>query len=301
MRTRSFDYAAIRESYDGTPASSTAAKCRAVATLHGCSIPTVIRAIKLSDTSASSKTTMGPGRLGGARSAHVLPVDHPATVERRTLFPSMVFAVGGERVLKPGENSEKIGGRIVKGPWKGFPVYTLTLEERATCPFSCRHWGSCYGNNTPFARRWRHGDALEWRLEREVPALELASPAGFAVRLHGLGDFYSVGYVRLWRRLLERHPALHVWGYTAHVDSRDDEIAYELAMTVRELWPRFAMRFSNGESRKCSTVTIENPVSKPADAVICPVQWTASGKKSESCSTCGLCWQTTKRIAFLQH
>ena len=28
---------------------------------------------------------------------------------------------------------------------------------------------------------------------------------GFAVRLHNLGDFYSVEYVELWRKLLERH------------------------------------------------------------------------------------------------
>jgi hypothetical protein len=70
---------------------------------------------------------------------------------------------------------------------------------------------------------------------------------------------------------------------------------------VQDYWPRFAVRFSNAESRKCSTITLENPISVPDDATICPAQWTPSGKKTESCSTCGLCWQTTHRIAFLQH
>ena len=44
--------------------------------------------------------------------------------------------------------------------------------------------------------------------------LDIDHPNGFAVRLHNLGDFYSLQYVALWRRLLARHPALHVWGYT---------------------------------------------------------------------------------------
>lgn len=301
MRTRSFNYVAIRETYEGTIAASVSARLRVVAGFHGCSIPTVVRAVKFGDVGASAKTSKGPGKLGGRRWASVLPIDHPAAMERRTLFPGSVFPVGNERLLKSGEHSEKIGGKITKGPWAGFPVFTLTLEERATCPFSCKHWGSCYGNNTPFARRWRHGEELEWRLEREIPAIELTAPTGFAVRLHNLGDFYSVAYVKLWRRLIKRHTALHIWGYTAHVNSNQDEIAYELAMMVREFWPRFAVRFSNAESRKCSTITIESPVSNPAGTIICPAQWTASGKKSESCSTCGLCWQTTKRIAFLQH
>ena len=46
-----------------------------------------------------------------------------------------------------------------------------------------------------------------------------------------------------------------------------------------------------------ATVSIEHPFQKPDDAIICPQQ---IGKTS-SCSTCGLCWQSRKRIAFIQH
>jgi hypothetical protein len=59
-------------------------------------------------------------------------------------------------------------------------------------------------------------------LGREVALLDIDHPNGFALRLHNLGDFYSTTYVDLWRKLLERHSALHVWGYTAHWDIKDD-------------------------------------------------------------------------------
>ena len=88
--------------------------------------------------------------------------------------------------------------------------------------------------------------------------LETYHPNGFAVRLHNLGDFYSVEYVELWRRLLARHSALHVWGYTARWHS-DDPIAAALASLVEREWDRFAVRFSNAPSETCSTISVEHP------------------------------------------
>ena len=300
-----FEPAAIMAAWEAAPGNTRSAKARAVCEALRCSPGTVWRAVNGRARSALSRSPGGPAPLGLSR-ATVLAVGHPATMESRTVFPSMVFDVGREWLLKRGGNSGKIGGMIVKGPWKGFPVYTLTLEERATCPVSCRHWSSCYGNNSHYAKRWRHGPDLEWRLRREIAALELEHRGGFAIRLHSLGDFYSVGYVRMWRELLERHPALRCFGFTARVDSLGDEIAYELALLVRDYWtrtkpPRFAVRFSNAPVMTKSTLTIESPVQRPTDAVICPAQYTPSGKKSECCSTCALCWDSTRRIAFLQH
>jgi hypothetical protein len=140
------------------------------------------------------------------------------------------------------------------------------------------------------------GADLEWRLPREVALLETYHPNGFAVRLHVLGDFYSAEYVGLWRDMLARHSALHVWGYSARHD-KDDPIAAALMALVQDQWERFAIRFSNAPSETCSTISIEHPLQCPADAIVCPEQI----GKTESCSTCALCWQTEKRIAFLQH
>lgn len=236
--------------------------------------------------------------LGGRASRGMPPIDHPAITQGRTLFPSMVKDPGVDGMLfKAGFNSAKIGKRIEKGRWKGLPIYTLTLEERATCPASCKHWRSCYGNSMQFAGRLRHGDALETMIVYEIAGLARQHPAGFAVRLHILGDFYSVRYVQLWSILLDECPQLHAFGFSARWDCERDPVAMELVQLVRRRWDRFAIRFSNAPVDECSTVSIEHPFQKPDDAIICPQQL----GQTAACSTCALCWQSRRRIAFLQH
>lgn len=147
------------------------------------------------------------------------------------------------------------------------------------------------------ARRYRHGAELERRLAGEVAALAQKHKRGFAIRLHVLGDFYSVEYVNLWRDLLARHPQLRAFGFSARWDTATDPIARALVDLVSEQWSRFAIRFSNAPLEACATVSIEHPYQKPEDAIICPQQ---TGR-TDACSTCALCWQSTRRIAFIQH
>ena len=148
-----------------------------------------------------------------------------------------------------------------------------------------------------FLQRMEAGPSLEWTLEREVALIAIDHP-NFCVRLHGAGDFYSTDYVRLWRTLLERHPGLNVFGFTARTDIDNDPIAAALAALAADIgWSSFAMRFSNAAFALRSTVTIESVRQKPPGAIICPEQV----GRTESCSTCGLCWQSEKRVAFLQH
>jgi hypothetical protein len=239
-----------------------------------------------------------PSRPLHGQPASMPSYDNAALTEGRTLYPKTVQVPHARWALKSAANSRKIGGEIRKGKWAGFPAYTLTLEERATCPKSCHHWRSCMGNKMNWAQRMQAGPDLERRLVREVARLETRHPAGFVVRLHILGDFYSVEYVELWRKLLERHSALHVYGYTARLNVKDDPIAAALARLVHDAgWNRLAMRFSNAPSEMRSTITVEHPYQVPPDAILCPEQI----GKTESCSTCGLCWQSERRIAFLQH
>jgi hypothetical protein len=91
---------------------------------------------------------------------------------------------------------------------------------------------------------------------------------------------------------------LHAFGMTARVD-RSDPIGAALLDPVRDYPDRFCVRFSNAPQpfEAPSTVSIEHPFQKPPDAIICPQEMA----RTESYSTCGLCWQTTRRIAFLQH
>lgn len=288
-RNRRFNYAEIRAAHDrlGKPG-------RVMAEFK-CSLPTVRRALRMRDQNTTM--TVSPGGTGiGTRGGTVLPPDHVAAISATALFPTQVRDAG-TAVLKAGEHSSKIGGVILKGRWRGFPIFTLTFEERATCPRSCAHWLSCYGNNSPYAIRIRHGAELERRVAGEINDLAMLYRAGFAVRLHNLGDFYSVEYVKLWRQLLERHPALHAFGFSARWDTKKDPIARELVRLVLDRWDRFAIRFSDAPVDECSTVSIDHAADKPADAIICPQQQ----DRTESCSTCALCWSSKKRIAFIKH
>ncbi len=229
------------------------------------------------------------------QSASMPPFNHPALTEGRTLYPATVRASRDRWALKSGDNARKIGARILKGRWRGYAVYTLTLEERKTCPTSCHHWRSCMRTDKSVWRMSGNRPCnLLWRLEREVALLEIRHPGGFAVRLHVLGDFFSVEYVQFWERLLERHPVLHVWGYSARHDMHDP-IAAALAALVEKQWSRFAVRFSNAPASFAlpATTTVEHPLQVPTGSVLCPEQ---TGK-TESCSTRTrrrLCWATTR-------
>lgn len=252
--------------------------------------------VRLRSEGGSAISRQQPKTLAG-RSARIIPFDHEALMAGHTIYPSTVQSVGADRVIKSGHNSAKIGALISKGRWKNFPVYMLTLEERATCPTSCKHWRSCFGNNMQRAQRYKHGIELERRIEDEIAALSREHRRGFAIRLHVLGDFYSVAYVDLWRTLLDRHPQLHAFGFSARWEYQTDPIARALVDLVGDRWSRFAIRFSNAPIKACATVSIEHPYQKPADAIICPQQL----GKTDACSTCALCWQSSKRIAFIQH
>lgn len=241
------------------------------------------------------------------RPARMPAVDNEAIANDRSLYHSTVADPRRYRhdILKSGYNSSKIGKQITKGKWKGFAVYTLTLEERATCPLSCHHYRSCFGNSMQHAHRFAHGADLETRLIEEVHALGRKHPGGFAVRLHVLGDFYSVRYVQLWEMLLEEVPQFHAFGFSARWDCDRDPIAAALVRLVLKNWDRFAIRFSNAPIDECSTVSIEHPKQKPDDAIICPQQLPTEEfkrkAKSICCGDCTLCWQSKTRVAFIQH
>lgn len=223
---------------------------------------------------------------------------HPAVLEGRTLYRARVTDPRAPlRLLKSGAHNRKIGGRIVKGKWAGMPVYTLTLEERATCPQSCKQWEDCYGNKMNWSQRLIAGPALEERLGNELADLATDHPRGFVVRLHVLGDFYSVEYVQKWLAWLIRFPALRVYGYTAWPP--ETRIGALLAEVAARQWDRFAIRQSNGIGNERATITLYHKPNGPTarNAIVCPAQTDAT----ECCGTCGLCWGTERNIAFLAH
>ncbi|HZT90332.1 MAG TPA: hypothetical protein VFA12_20495 [Stellaceae bacterium] len=234
--------------------------------------------------------------LGAAKA---LKDGHPAVVHARTLFPTTVVnAKEAPRLLVSGGNHRKLGDHITKGPWTGFPIFALTLEERATCPSSCHHWRSCFGNAMHWSRRLRHGQELVDGLSREMAMLQRQHPQGFAVRLHILGDFYAVEYVKAWRRWLDLYPALHVFGFTAWRPGT--EIGDAVHDLVAAQPSRFAIRQSHTEPGVFRAVTIASTDDRSGEGFVCPAQ---TGETAY-CGTCGACWAEgarDKTVFFLTH
>jgi hypothetical protein len=55
---------------------------------------------------------------GDRAEPRVLVPDDPAMLEMRTIYPSTVGSANrGERVLKSGVNSQKLGDKVIKGVW----------------------------------------------------------------------------------------------------------------------------------------------------------------------------------------
>lgn len=184
---------------------------------------------------------------------------------------------------------------VKKGKFKGYVIFTLTLEERATCPRECYHWDNCYGNNMAFAHRIEHGPALEAKLREEVEEL-CNTYKGVIIRLHVLGDFYSVQYVAFWQSLLCKYDNLAVWGYTGN--TRNSDIGLAIRAVRGGFGNRFAVRFSNDLIYKFAANSTERAAPVKGRSFVCPEQ---TGDVA-NCANCALCWTATDRqVLFMTH
>ena len=222
-----------------------------------------------------------------------------------TVFASMVITPGrGDDVLIDGANNCKIGGDVLVGRLKGAAIRQLSLEERRTCPATCIHWRTCYGNSMHLAKRWRHGPDLEREIRRQVSILLRKRP--LLVRLHVLGDFYSLEYLRMWVELLDAHPDLSVFGFTAW--AKGTPIGDAVARVRAAMPDQFAIRTS-GETGPWGSWTIDWPTEKRfvrinGDAgMVCPEQRDANdtGRRGKHCGNCAACWQSNVPVVFIEH
>lgn len=172
-----------------------------------------------------------------------LQESHPAIVESRTLFPSTVVTVDKDftgSLLVSGINSRKLGKTITKGNFKGYELYSLTLEERATCPEDCSALRYCYGNGMQLARRHRikNTDYFFEKLEAEIAALISENPGGIMVRLHVLGDFPSVEYTAFWADPVMREKMRSA----AHESQKTQEYRARFSEYLTKRWQDPVMR-----------------------------------------------------------
>lgn len=237
-----------------------------------------------------------------------LPRNHPALEESRTLFPTTVVDIDEEfdgNLLVSGRNNRKLGDKIAKGKFKGYALYGLSLEERATCPADCTARAYCYGNGMQLARRHRIKDQEFFftLLAAELEEL-FETEQGVMVRLHVLGDFPNADYVYYWNGLLERFPKLACYGYThrRESDNGGDEIGGAIAGVKAENPDRFRIRWSREAPAPDSAIIIDQVPEGPRfnGAIVCPAQTDATA----CCASCGLCWERAsakETIAFIKH
>lgn len=241
-------------------------------------------------------------KLPHAKKRKTVPMPADATGTR---FPGTLVRPSDQKISPTmktqlavsGHSNTKIGRDVRKSRLRGYWIYPLALEERKTCPASCLHWETCYGNASPFMKRIDHTDPMFMPLlDAEINRLtSIKGRVGVLYRLHELGDFFSVKYVEFWRAMLHKYPTLAIYGYTAR------EPGTPIGDAVDDLYDTFneraMIRRSNSGYYEMSTVSIKTEADCPPNTVICPEQ---TGK-TKACATCGLCWGTTKNIAFLEH
>ena len=213
----------------------------------------------------------------------------------RTIYTNNVYdSISHNGRLLKVSNNKKLGkSKILKGRHKNKLIYSLSLEERKTCPTSCFHWKTCYGNNMPFAHRFMGNDALMKRLDDELNILSTKHKEGILIRLHVVGDFFSVNYVKFWKKMLSKYNGISIFGYTARTPF--SEIGKEIAILRSLNWDRFSIRFSNSMEKISAN---SEDFANAKEGIVCPEQL----DKTKNCASCGLCWnKNIDNIIFKTH
>ena len=178
-------------------------------------------------------------------------------------------------------------------------MFSLTLVERITCPESCHHWDDCYGNNMPYAHRFNTIGLLH-TLEDEVAALSKKYPEGIVIRLHVLGDFYSISYVAFWERILELYPNVCIYGYTARWY---EPIQKAIAAMNRKWSNRCVIRYSRNRAYIPNDDILRDSWKFAAEESYVGPTFTCPEQLGTlpDCASCGACWIANKTVKFLSH
>jgi hypothetical protein len=151
----------------------------------------------------------------------------------------------------------------------------------------------------PFGHRFdhTHPDFLQM-LDRQLGSLNALHPRGFVMRLHVLGDFFSIPYVQFWVAAIEKYKALKVFGYTHHKSF--SAIGKTISNTNTYYPKQFRIRFSDDTTTEFSAHVLpknQQTLDKHTSGIICPEQL----NKTDSCATCTYCWSSDKPVHFIEH
>ena len=216
-----------------------------------------------------------------------------AVVERRSIFPKQITSRSNP--LHSVANNAKLGAGkkiIKKGKWKGQPMYCLTLEERKTCDSMCKMWLTCYGNNMYLAKRYVHGDKLVKDITNQLKELNTKHKQGFVVRLHVLGDFYSISYIAFWAKMMEKYPNMTVFGYTARLQGDMFTALKKLRYKYLDRW---FIRFSDNKKGRGKLIYASDDKGKKG--FLCP----QTSGTTKACITCMACLSSKHTVWFPTH
>lgn len=219
----------------------------------------------------------------------ILKPNNPALQRAVTIHPKAVRSPVETNIIKAVTANSKLGkgsNVISKGKWAGMPMFQMSLQERASCPSTCKQWAACFGNNMAFAHRIDHTHPeFMPKLAAEIEVLAATYRHGFVIRPHVLGDYFSPEYAAFWIDQTATHSNLHIFGYTHHL--RDSIIGRMVTEWNKN--PRVWVRFSDQGGDMSANVE--------GKGFPCPEQ---TGQ-TQSCLTCGACWSTTKAVSFKAH
>ena len=194
------------------------------------------------------------------------------------------------KIIKSIKNNRKMGGGkyslIQKGKYIGLPFYKISLEERTTCPDTCKIRDKCYGNNMPFAHRIDHTHPLFYnKLALEIDNLNMINPLGYVIRLHELGDFFDGKYIMWWFTNVSRCPKIKLIGFTAHKSDSPMGLSIKLLNSLDNVDIRFS-----GEDTVITDEKIDGTFA-------CPAQISTK----INCANCTLCWESDLPVRFKEH
>lgn len=240
----------------------------------------------------------------GARKTNVKDLEH-------TIYGKNVveWALGDREPLKPAADNNKFRQTtITRRDFAGASMYSLTLEERHTCSATCGQLKTCYGNNMPFAKRYvftaELADAIDQQLER------LTRKRRIVVRLHVLGDFFSVEYVMFWHRMLIKYPNLAVFGYThwPHITEQGRAVLF-----LNQQFPGRCVikrsldllaQIGVAEQNKGYTIVVKSWDDTPKGWIRCPAQLDHERNGDDAtvgCANCAICIDTDRNVVFKEH
>ena len=229
-----------------------------------------------------------------------------------TIYPKTIYTINswedyrayGHNLLKQSNNS-KLGKVVNKGAFKGKPLYSLSLVERLMgCPKNCHHWDGCYGNNMPFAHRFKTDNGLVFTkiLHMELLSLLKKHKQGIHIRLHVLGDFFSIQYINFWRAVVKLNPKISIYGYTAHKPT--SQLGKQISKGINSIgFNRFAIRFSNSTIKLSANSTEYKPrLIASKNVSLKSIQCLEQIDKVANCVSCALCWnKKIDNVLFYTH